>query len=166
MNEMPINDPQLHYCDFCGETARDKSFWESVEIISDSHRLIPAELRAMAGVPRGTFNAHLLPDKENSPMERTGYEKLSEYNLNLIARGANATVWTQHIAKELLELRAKVKELELLEDAASELLECARLRGDNELQSPERDPQLWTARMQTAWDEFEAALEDSSETPE
>ena len=43
-------------------------------------------------------------------------------------------------------------------DAASELMEVADLRGDNCLPSPPDDPKLWTARMQSAWDELDAAL--------
>ena len=43
-------------------------------------------------------------------------------------------------------------------EAARELAEVARLRGDDELPHPANDPKLWTARMQTAWDEVHAAL--------
>ena len=39
--------------------------------------------------------------------------------------------------------------------ALEELLEVATLRGDNCLGNPADDPKLWTARMQTAWDEAE-----------
>ena len=42
-----------------------------------------------------------------------------------------------------------------LEEALSELVEVASLRGDNELGNPEDDPVLWTSRMQDAWDEAE-----------
>ncbi len=42
--------------------------------------------------------------------------------------------------------------------ATSELDEVAGLRGDNQLPHPEDDPGLWTARMQTAWDETSEAL--------
>ena len=45
-----------------------------------------------------------------------------------------------------------------LRDSVEELLEVARLRGDNELPHPENDPKLWTARMQTAWDDLQAAM--------
>ena len=43
-------------------------------------------------------------------------------------------------------------------EAARELAEVARLRGDDELPHPANDPKLWTARMQAAWDEASAAL--------
>ena len=43
-------------------------------------------------------------------------------------------------------------------EAARELLEVAKLRGDNEFQHPADDPKLWTARMQDAWDTADAAL--------
>ena len=46
-------------------------------------------------------------------------------------------------------------------DSVEELLEVARLRGDNELPHPENDPKLWTARMQTAWDDLQAAIDDA-----
>ncbi len=36
-------------------------------------------------------------------------------------------------------------------EALVELVECARLRGDNDLPSPPDDPKLWTARMIDAW---------------
>lgn len=45
-----------------------------------------------------------------------------------------------------------------LREAAAELLEVAVLRGDNELPHPADEDKLWTARMQTAWDELDAAL--------
>ena len=48
--------------------------------------------------------------------------------------------------------------IEALEDAASELLETADLRGDADLPHPEDDPKLWTARMQTAWEELRRCL--------
>ena len=44
-------------------------------------------------------------------------------------------------------------------EAARELLEVADLRGDSELSHPADDEKLWTARMQTAWDELRAALD-------
>ena len=49
-------------------------------------------------------------------------------------------------------------------DAATELLEVARLRGDNDLPHPADDPKLWTARMQTAWEEIDLATDDAADT--
>ena len=55
-------------------------------------------------------------------------------------------------------LPALLDRIEALEDAASELLETADLRGDADLPHPEDDPKLWTARMQTAWEELRRCL--------
>ena len=44
-------------------------------------------------------------------------------------------------------------------EAVQELLEVAALRGDSTLPAPEDDPKLWTARMQTAWDDVVAAVD-------
>ena len=46
-----------------------------------------------------------------------------------------------------------------LRSAVEELLEVARLRGDDELPNPEADPKLWTTRMQIAWDNLKAEME-------
>ena len=54
-----------------------------------------------------------------------------------------------------MDLRERVTQLE---EALSELVECAELRGDNDLPQPEDDPILWTSRMQTAWDEAEEVI--------
>ena len=48
--------------------------------------------------------------------------------------------------------------VEELLDAARELVKVANLRGDNELPHPCDDPGLWTARMQTAWDDLERVV--------
>lgn len=45
-----------------------------------------------------------------------------------------------------------------LVEALGELIEVADLRGDAELPLPADDDKLWTARMQTAWDEARQAL--------
>ena len=60
---------------------------------------------------------------------------------------------------ELLTARASEARLR---EALEELLECARLRGDNQLPNPCDDPILWTARMQHAWDDCAEALSGSS----
>ena len=53
---------------------------------------------------------------------------------------------------ELLEYAANGwKRVDLFELAVAELLEVANLRGDNDLPHPADDPELWTARMQNAW---------------
>lgn len=45
-----------------------------------------------------------------------------------------------------------------LREALDELLTVAAWRGDDVLPQPEDDPVLWTARMQTAWEEAREAL--------
>jgi len=64
----------------------------------------------------------------------------------------------QLIAAAVNTLPALLDRVEELEDAASELLETADLRGDADLPHPEDDPKLWTARMQTAWEELRRCL--------
>jgi hypothetical protein len=53
-----------------------------------------------------------------------------------------------------------------LAQVARELLEVADLRGDADLPRPEDDNKLWTARMQTAWDELRNALTAPQLAPE
>lgn len=50
---------------------------------------------------------------------------------------------------------------EAAENALIELVECARLRGDNELPHPCDDPKLWTARMIDAWGEAERIADEA-----
>lgn len=50
-------------------------------------------------------------------------------------------------------------QVEELEGVLAELLEVARLRGDNSLPHPDQDPKSWSARMQTAWDEAERLMD-------
>jgi hypothetical protein len=57
-----------------------------------------------------------------------------------------------------LPAEAKARQEQALREAATELLEVAKLRGDNELPNPADDPKLWSARMQTAWIELDTAL--------
>lgn len=54
----------------------------------------------------------------------------------------------------------EVRKLEAVAEASEELQEVADLRGDSSLPHPEDDPELWTARMQEAWDELRNALAD------
>lgn len=72
--------------------------------------------------------------------------------------GAMARV--ESIAADLDLLRALNAKLVA---ALSELLEVADLRGDSDLPHPCDDPKLWTARMQTAWEDARAALAESEE---
>ncbi len=55
------------------------------------------------------------------------------------------------------------QELTALRAALAELIMVADLRGDSTLPRPENDPILWTARMQTAWDEARATLASAEE---
>lgn len=61
-------------------------------------------------------------------------------------------------AKLIVTLHNALPDLLAVVEAAKELAEVARLRGDDELPHPANDTKLWTARMQTAWDEVHAAL--------
>ena len=70
------------------------------------------------------------------------------------------TIFAQEERITTLEakLAQREAEVEQLRWVANELIEVAELRGDNALPLPEDDPLLWTARMQTAWNELEEAL--------
>ncbi len=57
------------------------------------------------------------------------------------------------------ELRGEAERLQQVADNAEELVECAGLRGDNVLPHPADDPELWTGRMQDAWDNLEESLQ-------
>ncbi len=46
-------------------------------------------------------------------------------------------------------------QVEMLLDAAIELLAVAELRGDNDMPHPADDNKLWTARMGDAWNELQ-----------
>ena len=61
------------------------------------------------------------------------------------------------------ELKPAKAERDRLRDAAEELLEVAYLRGDNDLPHPSDSDKLWTAGMQTAWNELKAALSAKGE---
>lgn len=66
---------------------------------------------------------------------------------------------THHQCNCLTEKMAALEaRCHMLAAALEELLEVADLRGDNRLPHPADDPKLWSARMQTAWDEAAAAL--------
>ena len=60
---------------------------------------------------------------------------------------------------QVAALRGRVAALRKVEDAARELLEVADLRDDTTLPHPADDPKLWTARMQSAWDDIRARLD-------
>lgn len=64
----------------------------------------------------------------------------------------------ESLRQRVRELEGKRLETEDLVNAATELLEVARLRGDNDLPHPADDPKLWTARMQNAWEELQNAV--------
>ena len=46
--------------------------------------------------------------------------------------------------------------------AVGELLEVGHMRGDDELPHPADDANLWTARMQTAWDDLRHAYDQAN----
>lgn len=51
-----------------------------------------------------------------------------------------------------------LEEIARLRNALSELVEVADLRGDSDIPHPCDDPKLWTARMQSAWDNARSVL--------
>jgi hypothetical protein len=59
---------------------------------------------------------------------------------------------------EISALISRADDVDRLVEAAKEVYEVATLRGDNDLPHPENDSKLWTARMQTAWDELANAF--------
>lgn len=65
---------------------------------------------------------------------------------------------TLRLSRQDDAIRWAVARIAELEGALSELVEVADLRGDSMLPHPADDPILWTARMQTAWDEARTAL--------
>lgn len=79
----------------------------------------------------------------------------AEHRKNFIANCAAQECLT---ASEYFALRL-IADVKRRGDALDELLEVSKLRGDRPLPAPEDDPVLWTARMQTAWDDAEAVLD-------
>ncbi len=69
-----------------------------------------------------------------------------------------AMAWLEWAAGAGNQHKIIADELEQLRDVLSELLECGDLRGDTTLPSPPDDPVLWSARMQTAWDNARRAV--------
>lgn len=63
------------------------------------------------------------------------------------------------MAQEITRLRAELEAARDIVNASEELLEVARLRGDDELPHPCDDQKLWTARMQTAWEELGSLID-------
>jgi hypothetical protein len=59
------------------------------------------------------------------------------------------------LAEKVKAAEAKFAKLHF---AAEELLEVARLRGDDCLPNPCDDPLCWTSRMQTAWDDLKSEV--------
>ena len=77
--------------------------------------------------------------------------------------GESVGAWADRWHEENAYVRKQALPLLLeLAEAAIELTAVARLREDDVLPKPEDDPKLWTARMQSAWNELDkhiAALE-------
>ena len=88
-------------------------------------------------------------------------ERLKELNATTGKRkgGEDLGHWADREKRENMWVREITLPL-LIEvaEAAVEVADVARLREDDVLPRPEDDPKLWTARMQTAWDELDAAL--------
>ena len=59
------------------------------------------------------------------------------------------------VTPEYLEqLESQLADAKKVIEAAIEVLEVADLRGDTDLPHPANDERLWTARMQTGWDDL------------
>ena len=65
------------------------------------------------------------------------------------------------LVEDVGRLTLIIKDLENVRDSASELLEVAKLRGDNELPCPPDDPKQWSARMQEAWYNLAIAISEN-----
>lgn len=76
------------------------------------------------------------------------WDEMPRANARLIAAAPE-------MAEKIVKLEADKAELLV---ALEELIEVADLRGDSDLPHPADDRKLWTARMQTAWDDARAAI--------
>jgi chromosome segregation ATPase len=63
-----------------------------------------------------------------------------------------------NLDRQIDSLEAELAKQAPLIEAAEELSYVAGLRGDDELPHPSNDSKMWTARMQTAWDNLRDAL--------
>lgn len=80
---------------------------------------------------------------------------------NLVARICQPNGDSEFIAHSREDVPYLLEELSKQRKLLAELFEVAELRGDNDLPHPSDDPKLWTARMQTAWDEIAAFLAET-----
>ena len=88
-------------------------------------------------------------------------EKLKELSATTGRRNGNEDLghWADREKHENTWVREEaLPALIAVAEAAVKVADVARLREDDVLPKPEDDPKLWTARMQTAWDEVHAAL--------
>jgi len=118
-------------------------------MLATTRALVTAEILAAAGVDEDALRKRVLecvlvPPDGGSPTDGE----------NQVAQAA----W-ECVRPALARLAA---ENARLREALTELLEVARLRGDDDLPHPADDVKLWTARMQSAWDDARAALGDAS----
>ena len=81
-------------------------------------------------------------------------EENHELDVDRARRRSQAKRYQKSAGRRHRKMEALESDLTALLDAAEELLEVADHRGDNVLPHPADDTLLWTARMQTAWDEI------------
>ena len=93
------------------------------------------------------MTAKLLTQKEQDAIEQW-WKPHSPAHPFLAQEVATPGIVINHLLGLVKELR----------EVLDELVEVATLRGDNDLPHPANDYLLWTARMQTAWEEAEAIL--------
>ena len=79
--------------------------------------------------------------------------------LKRMVERSHPSEWTREaFPGDVAAIRRALALIERYREALEELVEVADLRGDSTLPHPADDPLLWTARMQTAWDDARAAL--------
>ena len=118
-----------------------------------------AELVAtMAAITRGgTMTEPMTFDHEDQFAEWWGGQPLQP--------DVVLTQWHERKARKAFAAGVAAGRKPLVE-ALAELLTVAELRGDDQLPHPADDDKLWTARMQTAWDDARAALAKGAEMQE
>lgn len=89
-------------------------------------------------------------------------EKARELFLEQCGPGDRGTLERHGEKAAVAAIMALAEHYEAASCALIELVECARLRGDNELPHPCDDPKLWTARMTDAWGQAEDAADNMS----
>ena len=161
--------PRMHGVRLDWVKAEYASRWRAIGIglsVNGVERSKPTVQRRVLFDKNGLLDIEKLKTKYNGLVAiAVGYNKLrDEQEKQCQERDAASAAHARRVAAALAAVTPWTTDSleqgavqELLE-AATELLEVADLRGDSDLPHPSNDPYLWTARMQTAWDEIRAAL--------